>query len=212
MYTRGGAGICDHGKQKSFCKDRGGSALRKTPHCTTCKNNKYKGHCLFCFVHLFPNEPVARNYKTKENNVGTFLEEKFPNVTWKYDKRVEDGCSRRRPDLLLDMGSHIVIVEVDENTHVGYDTTCEEKRLGEIWGDIYHRKIVFVRFNTDEYKDEDGNSVPSPWGLNIFGLCTLRPKWKAAREVRLEDLWLTVEHYQQESSFKEEFKLVHLYY
>ncbi len=176
----GGAGICDLRKQTPFCKDCGGSALCKTPHCTTCKSNKYKRHCLFCFVHLFPNEPVARNYMMKENHVATFLKEKFPNITWKCDKRVEDGCSRRRPDLLLDMGSHIVIVEVDENSHDGYDPTCEEKHLGEIWGDVYHRKIVFVRFNTDEYKDEDGNNVPSPWGLNKFGLCTLRPKWKAA--------------------------------
>ncbi|MCP4318495.1 MAG: hypothetical protein GY789_21370 [Hyphomicrobiales bacterium] len=87
-----------------------------------------------------------------------------------------------------------MIVEVDEHSHVGYDHTCEEKRLGEIWGDVYHRQIVFIRFNTDEYKDEDGNNVPSPWELNKLGLCTLKPEWKAAWEVRLDDLRLTVEH------------------
>ncbi len=27
---------------------------------------------------------------------------------------VEGGCSKRRPDLLFDMGSHVVVVEVDE--------------------------------------------------------------------------------------------------
>ncbi len=75
---------------------------------------------------------MARNYTTKENAVATFLKEKFPDVTWKCDKRVEDGCSKRRPDLLLDMESHIVIVEVDENSHDVYNPTCEEKRMGEI--------------------------------------------------------------------------------
>ncbi|MCP4270094.1 MAG: hypothetical protein GY777_31720, partial [Candidatus Brocadiaceae bacterium] len=100
---------------------------------------------------------MVRRYRTNENTVVAFLKEKFPNVTWKYDERVENGCSRRRPDLFLDLGSHIVIVEVDENSHVGYDPTCEEKRLGEIWEDVFHRKIVFIRFNTDGYKNEDGN-------------------------------------------------------
>ncbi len=161
---------------------------------------------------MFPDKPVVRNCRTKETTVATFLKEKFPNVTWKCNKTVENGCSRRRPDLLLIMGSRIVIAEVDANSHVTYDPTCEEKRLGEIWGDVYHPKILFVRFNTDEYKDEDGNNVPSPWGLNKLGLCTVRPKWKAAWDARLETLRLTVEHYQNESSIKEEFELVHLYY
>ncbi|MCP4255849.1 MAG: hypothetical protein GY775_21100 [Candidatus Scalindua sp.] len=176
------------------------------------KNPKYDGYCWYCFANLFPDTPVARNYLTKENTVATFLKEKFPNVTWKCNKSVENGCSKRRPDLLLDMGSYIVIVEVDEHSHVGYDPTCEEKCLGEIWGDVFHHKIVFVRFNTDGYKNEDGNNVPSPWGYNKLGLCTIWPKWKAAWEVRLDDLRLTVGHYQNESSIKEEFEFVHLYY
>ncbi len=103
----------------------------KTPHCTTQNNPKHDGHCRFCFVNLFPDKHVARNYKTKENTVATFLKETFPDVTWKCDKRIENGCSKRRPDLLLDMGSHIVIVEVDENSHDVYDPTCEEKRMEE---------------------------------------------------------------------------------
>ncbi len=208
----GGSGICAHGNRKDRCKDCGGNALCKAPHCPIRKNPKYDGHCLFCFVHLYPTEPVARKYKTKENHVTTFLKEKFPNVTWKCDKRVEDGCSRRRPDLLLEMGTHIVIVEVDENSHDVYNPTCEEKHLGEIWGDVHHRQIVFIWFNTDEYKDEDRNNVPSPWGVNSLGIFTVRPKWKAAREARLEKLRLTVEHRLIESSTKEEFELVHLYY
>ncbi len=207
-----GCGICEHGKQKYLCMHCDGRRLCKTAHCTTHKNKKDDGYCLFCFAHLFPDEPVARNYKTKENTVVTFLKEKFSDVTWKCDKKVEGGCSRRRPDLFLDMGSHIVIIEVDENSHDGYDPTCEEKRLGEIWGDIYHHKIVFVQFNTDKYKGEDGNNVPSPWRPNKFGVFTVFPKWKDAWDARLEKLRLTVEHYQNESSIKEEFELVHLYY
>ncbi len=106
----------------------------KIPHCLSVTPPKYDGYCWHCFANFFPNKPVVRNYRTKETTVANFLEEKFPNVTWKCNKSVENGCSRRRPDLLLAMGNHIVIVEVDEHSHVGYDPTCEEKRLGEIWG------------------------------------------------------------------------------
>ncbi len=207
-----GSGICAHGNRKDRCKACGGNALCKTPHCPIRNNPKYDGHCLFCFVHLYPDKPVARNCKTKENTVATFLKEKFPNVTWKCNKSVENGCSRRRPDLLSDMGNRIVIVEVDENSHVVYNSTCEEKHLRELWVDVYHRKIVFVRFNTDGYKDEDGNNVPSPWGVNGHGVLTVRPKWKAAWEVRLEKLRQTVKYYIESSNIKEEFELVHLYY
>ncbi len=203
-----GSWLCEHKVTKYICGDSG---LCKTPHCPTVKNGKYDGYCWYCFTNLFLDKPIVRRCRTKENAVATFLKEKFPNVTWKCNKSVENGCSRRRPDLLLGMGSHIVIVEVDEHSHVGYDPTCEEKRLGEIWGDVYHRQIVFVRFNTDGYKDDDGNNVPSPWAANHYG-CTIRPKWKAAWEVRLDDLRLTVEHYIESSNINEEFKLVHLYY
>ncbi|MCP4255823.1 MAG: hypothetical protein GY775_20970 [Candidatus Scalindua sp.] len=179
--------ICVHQRIKYTCTDCDGRQLCKPPHCPIRKNPKYNGYCWCCFTNLFPDTPVVRNYRTKETTVATFLKEKFPNVTWKCNKRVENGCSRRRPDL-LDMGCHIVIVEVDEHSHDVYDPTCEEKRLGEIWGDVDHQKIVFIRFNTDEYKDEDGNNVPSPWGVNGHGVLTVRPKWKAAWEVRLDDL------------------------
>ncbi len=67
--------------------------------------------------------------------------------------------------------------------------------------------------NTDGYKDDDGYNVPSPpCGVNGLGVVTVRPKWKAAWKVRLNDVRLTVEYYQNESSIKEEFELVHLYY
>ncbi len=147
----GGRGLCTHGKQKPFCKDCGGSALCKTPLCETSANRKYKGHCLRCFVHLFPDEPVISNYKMKETTVTSFLKAKFQDNTWMCDRRIEGGCSRRRPDLFLDMGSHIVIVEVDENKQNEYDRTCENRQLMEASQVLNHRHIVMIRFNSGGY-------------------------------------------------------------
>ncbi len=141
----GGGAWCTHGVIKKICKKCDGSTLCKTPLCETqATNRRYKGHCLRCFVHLFPDEPIVRNHKTKESTVVMHMKETFPNVTWVYDRQIEGGCSRRRPDLFLDMGSHIVIMKVDENKHDAYDYACENRRLMEISQDLNHRHIVMI--------------------------------------------------------------------
>ena len=54
---------------------------------------------------------MVRNYKTKENCVVDKIRDAFPDLSWIADKKVQDGCSKRRPDLLLDLGSHVLIIE-----------------------------------------------------------------------------------------------------
>ncbi len=65
----------------------------------------------------------------KDTAVGTHLKEKFSGVDWRRNKRIEGGCSVQRQDLLLDMSSHIMFVEVDENKHDTYGCRSENKRL-----------------------------------------------------------------------------------
>ncbi len=85
--------------------------------------------------------------------------------------------------------------------------------MGEIWNDLGHAPLVFVRFNPDKYKDEHGNNVASPWGgKRANGVANLSKKWKAEWDVRLEKLGLTVEHYIESSNINDQFELVHLCY
>ncbi len=143
-------------KEEVFCEECGSSALCKVLLCETrTENSKYKGHCLCCFVHLFPGEHLIHNYKMRETIVATYLKEKFHDVTWRCDRQIEGGCSRRRLDLFLDMGSHVLIVQVDENKHDEYDCTSENRRLIEISRDLHHRHIVMIRFNPDGYVDPE---------------------------------------------------------
>ncbi len=91
-----------------------------------------------------------------------FLKAKFQDVSWICDRKIDGGCSRRRPDLFLDMGSHVVIVELDENKHDEYDRTCENRRMMEISQDLNHRYIVMIRFNPDGYVCAEKGKVPTP--------------------------------------------------
>lgn len=167
-----GSAICEHNIVKQYCKTCGGSSLCKVPMCETIKNKnkKYEGYCVRCFIHLFPDKPTTRNYKTKEKHVADIIKESFPNFTWIQDKIIQDGCSKRRPDFLLDMGTHIIIVEVDENKHSTYECICENKRLMEISKDLNHRPIVFIRFNPDGYIDENNNAIKSCWYSDKNGI------------------------------------------
>jgi hypothetical protein len=67
---------------------------------------------------------------------------------------------------MVDLGTHILIIEVDENKHSDYDCSCENKRIMELSQDVGHRCIVFIRFNPDGYTTQDGKRVTSPWRIN----------------------------------------------
>jgi hypothetical protein len=120
---------------------------------------------------LNPDAVIPRKYKLKEHHVIDKLKENFQEkFTMRFDKIVEGGCSRRRPDVAIDFGSHCLMIEIDENKHTNY--SCEEKRMVELYEDISFRKIVFLRFNPDRYKD--GTTVyPSPFRYTRAGILHL---------------------------------------
>jgi hypothetical protein len=163
----------------------------KTEYCNIRANRKYNGYCLFCFIHLFPDQPNARNYKTKEKAVSEYILEQFPNFTWKTDKKIEDGCSKRRPDLFLDLGYQIIIIEIDENEHQNYEQICENKRTMELSKDLNHRPIVFIRFNPDNYT-LNNTKVSSCWSPNKDGILSVKKSKLNEWNERLKKLKETV--------------------
>ena len=147
-------------------------------------------------MYLFPDKPNSRNYKTKEIAVVEFLQTTFPALTLVTDKKIADGCSRRRPDILIDFGEQVLCVDIDENMHISYDCSCEHKRLMEISQDIGHRPLVFLRFNPDAYLDGKGKRVYSSWGLEGHGVSVIkRPvDWEHRLTVLKEHVQYWVEH------------------
>ena len=161
---------------------------------TAVKTNKYNGYCLFCYVNMFPDKPVSRNYKTKEYSITEYVKSKYPTLSWITDKKVSDGCSKRRPDLLLDLGYQIVIVEIDENQHIDYDCSCENKRIMELSQDVGYRPIIFIRFNPDDYED-NGKYITSCWCINKQGICVIKKAKKDEWNNRLKTLEKTINYW-----------------
>ena len=209
-----GGRICEHAKRKSHCKQCGGSSLCKSDWCEITANPKYDGYCLNCFIHLFPDKPNSQNYKTKEKAVTDFILKEFPleKYTWVVDKKIQDGCSRKRPDLLLDLGYQIIIIEVDENQHESYDCSCENKRLMELSQDVGHRSIVFIRFNPDDYITKT-RKITSCWGCNKKGICVVKKTKTEEWDNRLNSLKQQIEYWcQPENITHKTLEIIQLFY
>jgi hypothetical protein len=71
-----------------------------------------------------------------------------------FDKIIDGGCSRRRPDILIDLLTYSITIECDENQHKDY--SCENRRTMELFKDLGDRPIIFIRFNPDSYKNKNG--------------------------------------------------------
>jgi hypothetical protein len=171
-------GIYNLNKKGKYCADHKTSNM--IPTFKTCKfdfcetyvkNEKYDGYCLFCYIHAFPDNEITTNYKIKEKEVTNFILEYFKdeNYKWIIDKQIYNGSSKKRPDLLLDINEQIIIVEIDENQHIDYNCTCENKRIMEISKDLNHKNIIFIRFNPDDYINNKNIKINSPWKINKKG-------------------------------------------
>jgi hypothetical protein len=169
--------------------------LCKTYLCTVRSSNKFNGYCMYCFINLFPDEKISRNYKTKETHITDYIKDSFKDYTWITDKKIQDGCSKRRPDLLLDLGIKVLIIEIDESQHTGYESICENKRLMEISKDLDHRPVIFIRFNPDEYINENNKKITSCWGLDKKGLSIIKKDKKIEWKMRLETLNNKIQSY-----------------
>jgi ferredoxin-like protein FixX len=184
----------------------------KTHLCSMRFQKKYDGYCLFCYVNLFPEKKLSRNYKTKEFAVIEYIKEKLPELSWKSDKTIQDGCSKRRPDLLLDLGYQIIIVEVDENQHIKYDCSCENKRIMELSQDLQHRPIIFIRFNPDEYI-KNNNTISSCWESNKKGILIIKKSKTDEWKSRLEALYSQIEYWlDPKNQTNKTIEIVQLFY
>jgi hypothetical protein len=103
------------------------------------------------------------NVKSKEHNVANFLKTEFPNLNWIFDKKIHGGISRKRPDILLQLGYRTLIIEIDEHQHASYFN--EKSRMDNLFNDLNNRQFICIRFNPDKYKSNN-TTVKSCWEYN----------------------------------------------
>jgi hypothetical protein len=80
------------------------------------------------------------------------------------------------PDMFLDLGFQILIIEIDENQHISYNELSENKRLMELYLDVGKRPMIFIRFNTDKY-----DNIKSHWLVNKISSIYIFPDGKQCK-------------------------------
>jgi hypothetical protein len=135
----------------------------KAENCYTIANKNYKDYCANCYQHLFPLDPLTFQIrsKTKEIAVRDFINTKFEGFQhdkplW-YNETACDCTTKRRIDHRKLINGTLLCIETDENQHKNYSKFDEEARYNDLFM-AYGGKFIFIRFNPDKYKDENGKS------------------------------------------------------
>ena len=133
----------------------------KAENCQTIGNRNYKGYCTNCFQHLFPNDPLTFQIrsKTKEIAVRDFINSRFEGFQhdkplW-YNETACDCTTKRRIDHRKLINETLLCIETDENQHKSYSKTDEVSRYNDLFM-AYGGKFIFIRFNPDKYIDKSG--------------------------------------------------------
>jgi hypothetical protein len=69
----------------------------------------------------------------------------------------------------------------------------------ELSQDVGHRPIVFIRFNPDDYIDENGKNISSCWGQDGNGICVIKKSKKVEWETRLQQLNYQIQYWSNAS-------------
>jgi hypothetical protein len=197
------------GNQASHCYDCKTSGMINvnakrclTEHCDTYAwNPNYEDYFMRCFMYVFPDKPIARNYKTKETAMVNYIMERFNNQDWVWDKRIENGISLKRPDLYLNLDDMKLTIECQESHHKSDDCTCINRRIMELSLDVKHIPMVSLYFNPDSYKNKEGKKIESCWGVTPkTGIAIIVDKemW----EKRLKVLGDTIEYWLKNKTEK----------
>ncbi len=143
-----------------YCKKHaaGDMVNVKSKRCVSCglfqveKSKDYM--CSQCFMFNNPGHVLSRNYRTKELTFTKQLKQdlSLSGIDCTLDSKISGGCSRRRPDVFIDLLTHVLIIEIDEDQHLSYNESCEYVRTIELNEDIGHRPMYIIRLNPDSYK------------------------------------------------------------
>jgi len=173
------------------CKDIATHGIDKPTHCEKhmtldeynlaerkCKNEKCgridvlnkDGLCVnFCSLEEKDNI-IKKHIKKQELYIGNLLKEEIKmDITFK-DEIIDNNCSRKRPDFVYHCGTHVLLIEVDENQHKSYKCSAygddkngkmkgEMIRMYEIAQSFDGLPCIFLRYNPDHFNDKSNKRV-----------------------------------------------------
>ena len=125
----------------------------KNTDCNIRANKKYKDYCFNCFIIIFPEHNIIRNYLIKENLVIQFIKNNFIE-NFVFNKQIQKCNLKYRPDCFLKLNNYIIIIEIDENQHK-HNNYNDIYRNNNIYNQL-NIPLIVIRFNPDSYINNQG--------------------------------------------------------
>jgi len=144
IYGIGKASACENHKEDCHIN----LVERKCVKCDILNILDKEKLCEYCNPNEFNKRRLA-----KQRRVKISLDAMDFNIV-SYDKRLDDGkCGNERPDFVFESTNktHFIVLEVDEDQHMGNNETCECTRMVNI-SQSFGQATIFIRYNPDEYK------------------------------------------------------------
>jgi ribosomal protein L31 len=82
--------------------------------------------CKKCYYCLSGEKSPPGTFNNEEHFVVCHLRCKFPNLPWQHDQTL--GSMRKRPDCMAVLSDRVILVEIDQNSHKGYNARDEIER------------------------------------------------------------------------------------
>jgi len=121
--------------------------------CNKCKTRRqHMAHipkCKRCHDDDIETKTTARRHK--EYAFCDRLIVKYPDLHFKFDLQLTK--KNYRPDIFITFDDHYIIIEIDENGHIGYKNEVE--RMESIQKFLI-KPTLFIRFNPDSFKNHEG--------------------------------------------------------
>jgi hypothetical protein len=174
-------------------------------------DKRYDGYCFRCYMEKYPDTILACNYRVKEFAVVEYVKKTLKHE-FTLNKKIIGGNSKRRPDIALELDTHVIIIEVDENQHDNYSKDYNKIRDEELWLDYNKKPIVFIRFNPDEYKIGDKKCSGCFTKGSKKDICRLNNNMVNQWSIRLETLKTTFEYYLDKDKLKSDINEHLLFY
>jgi hypothetical protein len=112
------------------------------------------GLCPYC-------SPDGKHIKaTREGVIKQFLTDRFPDLAFTHNRQIAGRfCQddKIRPDFLIDAGTHLINLEVDQFQHTGYDSACEVSKMYRTRATL-GLPVAFLCYNPDAFK-VDGETL-----------------------------------------------------
>jgi hypothetical protein len=175
------------------------------PNCKKIAKKIFDGKCDIHAINNF--EKIDELYHRPQNIIMQFIKNHFADKVYiLFDTTIPNGRSTRHPDIFIDMGTYVIIIEIDENQHKTYSIDKEKKRYDDIINDLQSKPVIFIRFNPHFYKNNK-KTIYSYW---MQGNKT-NPKYLDDWNNRLNELKNTVEYYINNSPQKD-IEIIKLFY